>query len=116
MAVSALLLPLLLAAAPAAEAPLPRGAWRDGFNDVRTEQVPAVVRKFVIDAQGCGHFGGEFDPSNPPERNAFINQQMKKLRCDTLPERRRRLLAKYPKNAVVAGVIARVWEDYGFEE
>lgn len=89
--------------------------WHDFYNDPRTEAVPKDVRRFIIKAQGCGHFGGEAGDGNPPERIAYIEKMTDKL-CTGLGDKRRKLLSKYAGNTAVQTIISDIWDGYSFDE
>ena len=86
------------------------GPWKDFYGDQRDAAIPGDVRKFVIEAQGCGHFSGE-DPYDA-ERAAFLKKNVDEL-CTGLREKRAKLLAKYPADDAAKFLIAEVWEIFG---
>lgn len=88
--------------------------WTDMYNEPQDKAVPGDVRKFIVKAQGCGHFSGEGGDDNPPERAAFLKKQTDEL-CTGLSEERAKLLRKYPNDLAVAKIIQGAWDDYGFE-
>lgn len=90
------------------------GPWTDFYNDPRDSGIPADVRKFVINAQGCGHFSGEVDDNNDTERKAYIEKVMNEM-CPGISTKQKELLTKYPNNAAAQAIIAEVTEGYSFD-
>ena len=88
------------------------GPWTDFYNEPQNAAVPKDVRVFVIKAQGCGHFSGE--EGYDAERAAFLKKNTDEL-CTGLPDKRKKLLAKYHDDAAVKTIIAEVWDAYGFD-
>jgi hypothetical protein len=93
-----LLLPLVLSACVSRP-------WKDFYGDTRSADVPADVRSFVNDAQGCNHFVGE-DPYDT-ERAAFLKKNIDAL-CTGINERHNKLAAKYKSNAETHALITDV--------
>jgi hypothetical protein len=86
------------------------GPWKDFYGDPRPASIPRDVRAFVIDAQGCGHFSGE-EPYDA-DRAAFLQKNMDAL-CRGLPQKRERLLNRYPANKEVESLMAEVGQIFG---
>lgn len=109
-----LLLALLLGGCATTPDVAATGPWTDFFNDPRDASIPGDVRKFVINAQGCGHFSGEVDDNNDPERKAYIEKVMNET-CPGISATQKKLLAKYPDSAAIKAIIAEVTEGYSFD-
>lgn len=84
-------------------------AWRDFYDDVRHERVTPEVRRFVIRAQGCGHWGGEYPYD--AERLAQINAAARLLRCARLDRDRRALLRRYRDQPRVIRLLEQAYCD-----
>ncbi len=98
------ILPVLLFASACAN-----GAWTDFYGDPRSASIPADVRSFVIDAQGCNHFAGE-EPYDA-ERAAFLTKNIDQM-CTGIKERHQKLAAKYAKNTEATVLIADAWSPF----
>jgi hypothetical protein len=85
------------------------GPWTDFYGDARSAAIPADVRSFVIDAQGCNHFAGE-EPYDT-ERAAFLKKNIDKM-CTGIKERHQKLAAKYDTNPDAAALIAEAWSAF----
>ena len=67
----------------------------DFFGDPFASNVPADVRRFVIDRQGCEHFSEEPAGNDvDPKRNRFLEQKVKRL-CTGIEQRQQRMLVRY---------------------
>lgn len=97
-------LPLLLFASACATGP-----WTDFYGETRSATIPADVRSFVIDAQGCNHFAGE-EPYDA-ERAAYLKKNIGKM-CAGQRERHKRLAAKYAQHVEAATLIAEAWSAF----
>ncbi len=86
------------------------GPWKDFYGDPHPASIPRDVRTFVIAAQGCGHFSGE-EPYDA-DRAAFLKKNMDAL-CKGLPQKRERLLNRYPANKEVESLMSEVWQIFG---
>jgi hypothetical protein len=95
------ILPVLLFASACASGP-----WTDFYGDTRSAAIPADVRTFVIDAQGCGHFSGE-EPYDA-ERAAFLKKNIDEM-CTGLEQKHKKLAAKYAANPETVALIAEAW-------
>lgn len=98
------MLPVVLASSACASGP-----WTDFYGDKRSASIPADVRSFVIDAQGCNHFAGE-EPYDA-ERAAYLKKNIDEM-CAGHRERHKRLAAKYAQNAEAAALIAEAWSAF----
>lgn len=86
------------------------GPWKDFYGDPHPASIPQDVRKFVIDAQGCGHFSGE-EPYDTA-RGAFLEKNMTQI-CKNLPQKHERLINLYPDNKEIQSLIGEVWQSLG---
>lgn len=113
MKLVALSIALLCGSAHAAPASSP-GPWTDFFDTPHEVTVPRDVRKWVIRAQGCGHFAGEVGDDNEKDRAAYLKRQTDRL-CPGLKQRRLALLKKYPSDPAVQAIVKETWDAYGQE-
>ena len=85
------------------------GTWKDFYGDRRSATIPADVRAFVIDAQGCNHFAGE--EAYDAERAAFLKKNIDAM-CPKLGQRNAKLMAKYRENAETTAIISEAWSAF----
>ncbi len=83
--------------------------WTGFYGDARSVTIPADVRSFVIDAQGCNHFTGE-EPYDA-ERGAFLKKNIDEM-CTGIQARHQRLAAKYIANPDASALIAEAWSGF----
>ncbi|WP_225206366.1 hypothetical protein [Novosphingobium huizhouense] len=71
---------------------------------------PPPVRALLVRQTGCNHFAGE--EAYDAERAAYIDAQVRKLRCRTVEEDARALRKRYAGNASVRRLLveAQGWD------
>ena len=79
----------------------------DNFNHPFGAWVPRDVRIFVIDAQACRHFSGEY--GDDEARKAFLKQMVEET-CANLDKRKAELSHKYTRLPRVQKLIVDVTE------
>ena len=79
---------------------------RDNFGEAFPKWVPTDVRRFVIDAQACAHFSGEYPYD--AERKAFLDKMIRET-CTGLDERKAELDRRYGGSAEIRRMIAQAW-------
>jgi hypothetical protein len=84
---------ILIALALAAAASTPA---TDNFGTPFQPWVPTDVRNFIIDAQACSHFSGEF--GYDAERKAFLDRMIAET-CTGLDKRKAALSRRYSRSA-----------------
>lgn len=104
---------LLLCGTCAVAAPPPAN-WTDFYDTPHEIYVPRDVQKWVIRAQGCGHFAGEVGDDNEKDRAAYLKRQTDKL-CPGLKRRRDALVRKYPRDPAVQAIISETWDTHGLD-
>lgn len=98
---------VLIALAAAAADPIPE---TDNFGEPFPAFVPADVRLFVIDAQGCTHFSGEPSSDEYPERKAFLEEMIVKT-CTDIDKRKSALESRYKDSAEVLKIVSDAWDE-----
>ena len=78
----------------------------DNFGKPFAAWVPRDVRLFVIDAQACVHFSGEYGFDS--ERKAFLDRMIKE-NCTDLDSRKGRLIRKYQQSTRARKLVSEVW-------
>lgn len=107
-----IILAMLLTGCATTEEVARTGPWTDFFNEPQNASIPGDVRKFVINAQGCGHFSGE--EGYDAERTAYLKKAMDEM-CPGISANKIKLLARYPDNAAVQAIITEVTDGYSFD-
>ena len=79
----------------------------DNFGRPFEQWVPADVRLFVINAQACTHFTGEYAFNE--ERKAFLDRMIEET-CPGLDKRKTALSHKYSGSAQIKELISEVWD------
>ncbi len=82
------------------------GPWQDAWGEEQNASIPRDVRRWVIDAQACGHWSGE-EPFDA-ERAAAIESATSK-HCPRLAERRLILRKRHSRNAEALSLIEKAW-------
>lgn len=82
------------------------GPQTDFYGNIYGAFIPADVRSFITDAQGCNHFSGE-EP-NDPKRATFLKKHTDGM-CAGIERRHERLTAKYAQNEDVTAIISQSW-------
>lgn len=71
---------------------------------------PEPVARFIGRSENCLHFAGEFGGDGSP-RDAEVNREMDKLRCNSLPADLRVLRERYRGDAHVSARLAAFDDD-----
>ncbi len=95
------ILPIVLATSACAAGP-----QTDFYGNIYGAFIPADVRLFITDAQGCHHFSGE--EHYDTERATFLKKHINKM-CAGIEQRHKRLTAKYAQNKDVTAIISQSW-------
>lgn len=74
------------------------------------EHWPKPVAHFIARSEICLHFAGEFGGNGSP-RDAEVNRETDKLRCDSLPTDLRTLRQRYRNDARISARLAAFDED-----
>lgn len=93
---------MMLAVAAQASACEIQGEKDGGPNPVHC---PSAVKNYVVRNAICVHFSGEF-AGNRSERDAEVNREMIKYKCDALDAEKIRLTKRYAENPAIMQVLA----------
>ena len=71
---------------------------------------PAPVARFIERSDNCAHFAGEFG-GNGSARDAEVNRELDKLRCNSLPADLRALRERYRGDVHISARLAAFDDD-----